>query len=342
LHTEGKDREMKVLHITPHFGGGVGTVITAWMEKLEATEMNMVKNHSILCLDVMNDKAREALEHKVTFGVGIPLDIVNLYISKADIVLIHYWDHPMLQTLLSQPLPPCRLAFWCHKNFPVPNKILAFPDRYYNTSAVQGSHPAIWSTGNMDRFFKVQHIPQEKFHIGYVGWVDYRKLHDKFLYICDRILNEIPDATITVCGEVKIDLPDNLNPRLKFVGQVDDVAPYLATFDVFGYPLRPDHFGTCEQSLGEAMAAGVPPLVMNNMAERWIVEDGWNGFRSTNPDQYIYFMKLLHKHRRYIDYFSGNAKRKAKSLYNINRMVNLWDEVFESMMEKPKNERKPL
>ena len=105
---------------------------------------------------------------------------------------------------------------------------------------------------------------------------------------------------------------------------------------------KPRKFQRSSNRLGEAMAAGVPPIVMNNMAERWIVEDGWNGFRVKNEEQYIYFMKVLYKHRESRDYFSLNAQRKAKSLYNIHRMVNQWNEVFESMMKELKKERKPL
>lgn len=323
---------MKVLHITPHMGGGVGTVIMAWMEK--------VKDHTVICLDAVNGRARKriSLDNMMFY----PENLAR-YISRADIVLVHYWDHPMLENLFSQPLPPCRLVFWCHKNFPVSDNVINFPDHYYNTSPVQSSAlPYIWSTGNMDRFFDIKKTQHEGFNIGYVGWVDYRKLHDRFLYMCECVLDEIPDATITVLGEIKIPLPENLNPRIKFLGQIDDISPYLTTFDVFGYPLRPDHFGTSEQVLGEAMAAGVVPVVLNNMAERWIVMGNWDGVRAKSEDQYVRELVRLYKNPKLRGLLSKNVREVARNRYSIDGMVDKWENVFEGIMKEPKRERKSL
>ena len=60
--------------------------------------------------------------------------------------------------------------------------------------------------------------------------------------------------------------------KLEIVGKIPDIKPYLSKFDVFAYPLNPNHYGTAEQVLQEAMAAGIVPVVMNNPAEKILVK----------------------------------------------------------------------
>ena len=52
--------------------------------------------------------------------------------------------------------------------------------------------------------------------------------------------------------------------NVNIIGKIDNIEPYLAVFDIFAYPLNPNHYGTAEQVLQEAMAAGVVPVVFNN------------------------------------------------------------------------------
>ena len=322
---------MKILHITPHLGGGVGTVILGWMEK--------VKGHKIACLDYANEKAKE-----VACRVGFPLGenwgsmvrqvIMNEVISESDIVIIHLWDHPMLNSFLSQPLPACRLIFWCHKHYDVPDDIVSLPDLFLDTSPVQGHGRHIWSTRNMDKFLDIQPVEHKGFNVGYIGTVDYKKLHHRYFAMCEKI--NIPDVSFTITGASNI---GKYNDKLfVFNMQVDDVAPILASTDVFGYPLRPDHYGTCEQALGEAMAAGVVPVVMRNKAESLIVEDGISGFLANSEREYIGLVEFLYKYPSIRESMSFIAREKAGKLYSIDSMVRKWEGVFDDIMEQPKNE----
>ena len=123
-------------------------------------------------------------------------------------------------------------------------------------------------------------------------------------------------------------------------------VPYLAEMDVFGYPLRSDHFGTSEQVLGEAMAAGVVPVVMDNPAEKLIVTPTPGpyptGIRCRYQDDYpkaVEWIYGLPEMRRRI---SENSRSCAKELYSLDTMIRKWDEVFAEMMEKPKTVRHTL
>jgi hypothetical protein len=343
---------MKILHITPHLGGGVGTVVMDWMDKVTAANDH---DHQIVCLDYANEKAKTW-----AWSEGFPLEeqvalrpqIAEFEIGHTDIVFIHFWDHPMLAELLSKPLPNCRMVFWCHKNIPYSQKELDYPDVWIDTSPIQGHGKYIWSTGNMERFLAIKPKSHKRFNVGYVGTVGYQKIHPHFIELCKEI--QIPDIRFTIVGDITtgtVSQGEGLgriyDSRFTFTGKVDDVAPYLAEMDVFGYPLHPDHYGTCEQSLGEAMSAGVVPVVMDNPAEKLILgEYRQNGFVCSTEKDYINAVSYLYEWNGDLvtsrNEMETNIRNRAKELYSFDTMISQWNDVFESMMEKPKTKRRPL
>ena len=327
---------MKILHICPHLGGGVGTVIMGWMERIEK------KDATIICLDTANEKARRSLSG-ILIGDAIKMDKRHSFISdvieNSDIALIHYWDHPILAELFSQPIPDCRLIFWCHQNFLVPKNELDYPDLFLDVSPIQGHERHIWSTGGVERFLKIKPKPHKGFNVGYIGTVDYKKLHPNFIDMCKTI--DIPDVHFTVIGENNIGgVSDD---KFTFTGKIDDVAPYLAEMDVFGYYLRPDHYGTSEQVLGEAMAAGVVPVVMNNPAEREIITNFLDGYIANSPKEYVSFIKSFYlKSPIGQETIIERTKERAKELYSLDTMIQKWDGVFTEIMKQPKRKRDKL
>jgi hypothetical protein len=119
-----------------------------------------------------------------------------------------------------------------------------------------------------------------------------------------------------------------------FTGVVDDIKPYLAEMDIFGYPLNRDHFGTCEQVLGEAMAAGVQPITLNNPSEDYILSlSGLKDFVCIDERAYIEKLKNVNKHNL-ID--PKILQSRARDLYNISGMMHQWNMVFEELSSKEK------
>jgi glycosyltransferase involved in cell wall biosynthesis len=244
----------------------------------------------------------------------------------------------MLERLFAEPIPDCRLAFWCHKNYPFTPQVASYPDRFIVTSPVIGEqYPCIWSTGNMNRFLALQPKAHEGFNI---GTVCSPKLHPQWFEMCQQIKKVIPEARFTVLGDYyKNEGNFGLQNQFTFTGKVDDVAPYLAEMDVFGYPLREDHYGTCEIALGEAMAAGVVPVVMENPAERMIIQDGINGFIARGEGDYAWLVEFLYKKHETRKSMAVTTRLYARERYCINTMIDHWHRTFESMMTGPKTKK---
>lgn len=352
-----------ILHITPHLGGGVGRVLLNYLEKVKG---NATFSHKVLCLEYANDKA--LLASRIT---GFPLmdrmslnhDGVLASIAEADIVLIHWWNHPLLYAfLVRETLPPSRIIFWSHiSGFYAPyvfNKpALNYPDLFVFTSPLSMEVPevknlpearhkplrAIWSTGGIEHAASVHPKPHSGFKIGYIGTVDYGKMHPGFLKMSSMV--NIPDAQFVVCGgpsdkQIQEEsLQYDMGKRFFFTGQVNNVTNYLSEFDVFGYPLAPYHYGTCEQSLGESMAAGVPPVVLANRAERYIVDEGVTGIVAANEEVYARAIEELYRSPELRQRFACNAREAAGKQFSLDLMVSRWENVFNEALSFPKTKR---
>ena len=345
-----------IVHITVHLGGGIGSVLWNWVK---ADKQN---NHKILCLNYnyfndydegivfqnMRKKRTEMFEH----------------VSKADIVIVHYWNHPMLfEYLIEADIPECRMCFWSHISglsapYVFSEKLIRFSDKFVFASPISYKVKEvmelpddltdrlthIWTTGDISEYFSVKPSPHSGFNIGFVGTLDYSKLHPNFIDMCSRI--NIPDVMfIMIGGGCDLDnmkdevVARGLETKFAFTGVIKDVKPYLSIIDVLGYPLNPDHFGTCEQVLGEAIAAGVIPIVMKNPAEEYILFQSLVKFVCENEDDYVRNMELLYRDKESKSDIASLIQKNVTKLYDSDRMFFSWENVFEELMNKPKRKR---
>ncbi len=347
----------KILHITPHLGGGVGSVLLKYLMK------NV--HHKVLCLDYANNNAVETLKtNNIEFidnAYYAPQKILE-EIKNADIVIIHWWNHPLLYDfLVRQTLPPCRIIIWSHvSGFHPPyvftEKILSYPDLFvFNTSLNFETKEVIkfnnkdklhtvWATGGINHVKNINKVTHQGFNIGYIGTVDYCKMHPDFLKICSKI--NIPDVKFIVCGgsahnELKYEVQNlGIADKFEFTGLIPDITKYLSKFDIFGYPLADYHYGTCDQVLQEAMAAGIVPVVISNRMEKYMVKDGITGIIADNEEEYIIAIEYLYKNHAFKRELSDNAREYALETFSLEKMCVEWEKMFKKVLNFPKTEKK--
>jgi glycosyltransferase involved in cell wall biosynthesis len=359
-------RGSKILHITPHLGGGIGTVVLNYMKKDDSGTM-----HTIISLDKNNSKdwmeTNKQCEYITIYDdcyiKGDFISFLKCLIESTDIVLIHWWNHPLLyDVIINFYLPPCRLLVWNHINglFPpytIPKKLFDFVDYFVFTSPVsyecetvknipdknKEKINVIWSTAGIEDFENLDKIPHGGFNVGYVGTADFGKLNRNFINLCSQV--NIPDVLfIVVSGDSQQHLIDEainagIQEEFSFLGsipRVPNVLSILSTVDVFGYPLQPQHFGTCEQALGEAMIAGCVPVVLSNPTERYIVKHMETGIIADTPEEYPRAIEHLYKNPDLRKQLAENAKKFAKSQYNITGTIREWNNLFDKAMSMDK------
>ena len=346
----------KIAHITVHMGGGVGSVL---MNLIEADREN---EHRVICLN--NNYYRQFDKNIVQENMRKRRAEIAECIAKVDIVIVHFWNHPLLfEFLVQADIPDCRMALWSHVSglhapYVISEKLVRFSDRFIFSSPISYEVPevkalpkelkyrlgSIWTTGDIASYFKVVPEKHEGFNIGFVGTLDFSKLHPNFIDMCAKI--DMPDVKFIMIGggcdtdKIKQQANDKgILDRFHFTGVIKDIRPFLAVIDVLGYPLNPKHFGTCEQVLGEAVAAGVIPIVMNNPAEEYILLQTLIHYICHNEDEYVNKIKLLYEHKGKRTMLISLMQDSLKNLYHSNRMVGNWSGMFDDMMFDGKRKR---
>ena len=353
----------KVLHLTPHFGGGVGTVLLANL--IHSTKVDPEIECSVLCLDYLNEHSKEAIKRAnipYTELMHTKPEAVLDQIAAADVTLIHWWNHPLLTDfLIRYRLPPCRLLMWCHitGSFAPNNltsRLFTYPDEFIFTTPISYEAPeykslnpderktvsTIWSTAGVERLAHVQPRKHDGFHVGYLGSLDPTKIHPQFVELCKSI--NIPNVHFTVIGPENEKLTRQahnlgMDKTITFTGFIPGSRKWdlLSTFNVFGYPLARHHFGSCDQTLQEAMALEVPPVVLNNQMERYMVKHGHTGLVVEDEQQYIRAIEELSIDHQKRNTLGQQAKQFAIEAYSIEHSRRQWRDVFDRVMTKKKS-----
>lgn len=307
---------MNILHIAAHLGGGAGKAVSGIAIQ---GQRDFPDTHRILLLQepeksgYVQECQENGIQTSIWNGDGIPQD-------WADVIVASWWNHPAMARFLHglpAALPP--ILLWSHVNgchYPLlPYPLAAAFDGVIFTSPYSLENPTwtspereqarkhsglVWGIG---RFAAGQIQPkaacqnQDSFTIGYVGTLNYGKLHPRFLDYCKAACERIPTARFVMAGDRDQRLEQDvrlagLEDRFEFPGYVLDVPALMGTFDVFGYLLNPEHYGTTENVLLEAMACGLPVVALDQNAERFIVPRQ-AGHLVRTPKQYADCMECL-------------------------------------------------
>lgn len=313
------ESNMKILHITAHLGGGAGKAIAGMAIQ---GRQDFPDEHRIVLLQrpEKSGHVRQCRENSVAVQVWEgEADVLKW----ADVIVISWWNHPVMAGFLrSFPCPDKPLLLWshvngCHYPFLTYQFAEAF-DRVLFTSPYSFENRAwteterreireiadvVFGMGQFDAQRitpKADHGSDGNFVIGYAGTMNYGKLHPAFVDFCKEVCARVPSARFVMAGDRETRLEwdiqaAGLADRFTFPGFVPDTPAIMRTFDVFGYPLNPEHYGTTENVLLEAMSCGVPPVVLRQNVEQFIVPEAGE-YLTCDPEEYAGRIEYLWKH----------------------------------------------
>lgn len=350
-----------ILHVTPHMGGGVGRVLKHF---IAASARDPRFAHEVACLDFANESAIQWSRDAGVTVLGEMSQRPRLLADRvraASITHIHWWNHPLLYHFLNSAEPPAsRSVIWAHVNgyhapHPIIDPVLDYADLFVLGTSYSRNVPAIakrskqWRTTRLRTVFAssgfehIEHVKPEKHHgfnVGYIGTVDYAKMHPEYLAM--HAAADVLDLNCIVCGGSREEelrqqaLSLGIADRFDIRGHVADVGKVLGELDVFGYPLQPQHYGASEIALIEALVAGVVPVVLKNGCESELVRDGHTGIVAETPEQFTRAIEYLHRNPKVRKQMSERAKAEARDRFHISRTVKAWHEIYEEMRLFPK------
>ena len=297
-------------------GGGVGNVIF----RLSISGDQRMKHKVVLLEEPVKDHFIRKL-HEAGVDTVILSNQLNIEkeIEQWDIVVVHWWHHPKTSKFLFNfPQQPTRLMIWSHiSNLTVPalnpcfilaaTRVIFTTEASYKAKAfddipidiIRDKTGVVYGCGGLDDFPKVVCKSQTGFNIGYLGYVDFSKLHPDFVDFCDSV--KIDEAKFILAGDAPAKHTikhqwrnKRINNELEFTGYVNDIIPILSKFDVLGYPLMPFHTCTTENTVLEAMAAEVPPVLLNQLTESYIIENNRTGILVSSIEEYGQAMRYLY------------------------------------------------
>lgn len=352
---------IRVLHLLKHVNGAGGPRSTVALSKALARE-GVCENRIVSLLPGTSgglEMARQAGLQVLQTPDALAL---RREIEAADVVQLHWWNDPVLYDLLRADLPPARLLVFVHVAGDTPPHVLirqvidvadfcVAGSAYAHGCAAFQSLPAeerarktaaVTATADFGRLAGLERRPHDGFQVGYIGTVDFRKMHPGFVRMSANV--RVPGARFIVCGNGQLDVLERqarelgAADRFDFRGYVEDLRPLLAEMDVFGYPLASNP--GAELAVQEAMYAGVPPVVFPLGGLRDAVIHGETGITVTTEEEYVAAIEHLYHHPEERQRLGEGARTFAQQHFGAERVAPKLAAVYEEMMRRPKRRRR--
>lgn len=358
-----------VLHVIPDLTlGGAGRALFELHE--QAVEIGAAIQEKIVSLNAASPEAiRQAKQVDITVLDCPDHATIIDEIKACDVVLVHFWNSPELQALLCSELPAMRIVFWSHifgahpphiisdelvamanivvSTTPSTQDLPAF--RSLSLSAEEKEKRTIPGIGDFSRLKGYTFRPHEGINIGYVGTVDYVKMHPQFASMTTAV--KTPDARFVVCGTggayhllIQHVKNQGIEERFDFRGYVEDILSVLETLDIFGYPLCEDTYATSERSLQEAMYVGVPPVVFPYGGIPDLIADNDTGLVVRSEKEYVEAIEHLCENPDERKRIGENARNLIRRKHNEGQMATKMMNLFDELLSVPKRmrNREPL
>lgn len=281
-------------------------------------------------------------------------------ISVADIVQLEWWNHPATIVNLCRMAPQSmRLLVWCHVsglyNPIIPQKLIESANAFLFTSpcsyeakevSTLNAHrkerlAVVSSGGGFSGFPEPRLDPKNPLSVGYLGTLNFAKLHPKYVDFLSTV--SLPEFTVRLIGdlvnrEILEQQCQNLNRvgMLEFIGYTTNVARELGSINVLAYLLNPFHYGTAENALLEAMAMGIVPVVLNNPAERNIVEHSRTGLVVDTPTEFADAIQWLAHNPDERVRLGEQAASVVRSRFTVDRLGASFHAHYQKIMSDTK------
>jgi glycosyltransferase involved in cell wall biosynthesis len=353
----------RVLHLLPRCtGAGPERSLLASITFAPSTAHAL--HHTIAVLDVPVAASMFIAARRLGVDVLVQPDVeaIERAAADADVIVIHYWNHPLLLDLLSRAhLGATRVVVWSmvlglHRPQVLTAEVGRFADVLVTTTersllsegakqcSIVRTVPGIADMSRLDHW---KPLPHEGIHVGYLGTVSPAKMHPRFAELCAQVRGHSVRFVVVGAGggEDRLHarmLELGMDERFTYEGYASDIATALGTFDIFGYPLCVDTYATSEKSLQEAMWVGIPPVVFPYGGLADLVEHGVTGLVVETDEDYGEAIDRLARDSRLRQRLGSEARRVARQRFDPQTLAAAWSEVIELALELPKRDRTPL
>lgn len=335
---------MQVLHLTAHMGGGVGKALSGLVAQSRISDSGF--KHIIVCLE---QPEKSQFVNKVR-GYGGEVIVcpdkggLEKLVRDSDIVQLEWWNHPAtIKNLCLLAIPPIRLLTWCHvsglHNPIIPQGLILSSQKFLFTSPcsfeskevrsllpkLRDRFGVVSSSGGFSGLPEGRPEADEYMAVGYIGSLNFAKLNPRFIDYLAAV--RIPGFRVRMIGDLMNQ--DVLNQQcdssgkkgmLEFRGYTSDIVSELSSINVLAYLLNPEHYGTTENALLEAMAMAIVPIVLDNPAERQIIHDHTTGLIVHSPGEFAEAIEWLSNNPIERQRLGNRASKTVRKRFPVEKM----------------------
>jgi len=349
----------RILHITQCLtkgGAGRSLVATAkYSARLGAYQ------HKVISLVPVRDDVADMIRDADLELVDAPSQAQILdEIQAADIVQVHFWNNPQIYEFLRLELPAMRLMVWVMVAGDRPPQVITselanYSDRligcspytYENIQKVCATPEKIGMVLGGTDFARCEDAvarPHDTFNVGYIGSVDFVKMHPNYLKMSAAI--DIPTVKYITIGRGRacniLHQQANelgLQERFEFIDYVEDHKSVIEILDVFGYPLCEETYAASELIVQDVMYCGVPPVVFPYGGLKRLVIHNETGLIVETENEYKQAIEYLYHHPEERQRLGENARQYAQQYFGAENAIQQLHPIYEKLLEQPKRQR---
>ncbi len=349
----------RILHITQCLtkgGAGRSLVATAKYSARLGTYQ-----HKVISLVPVRDDVADMIRDTDLELVDAPSQAQILdEIQAADIVQVHFWNNPQIYEFLRLELPAMRLMVWVMVAGDRPPQVITselanYSDRligcspytYENIQKVCATPEKIGMVLGGTDFARCEGAvaqPHDTFNVGYIGSVDFVKMHPNYLQMSAAI--DIPTVKFITIGRGRacsiLHQQANelgLQERFEFIDYVENHKSIIEILDVFGYPLCEETYAASELIVQDVMYCGVPPVVFPYGGLKRLVIHNETGLVVENEHEYKRAIEYLYHHPKERQRLGENARQYAKQHFGAENAIQQLHPIYEKLLEQPKRQR---
>lgn len=281
-------------------------------------------------------------------------------IQSADIVQVHFWNNPNIYELLRSELPAMRLLVWVMVAGDRPPQVVTSELADYSDRLI-GCSPYTYESiqqvcalpekigmvlGGTD-FARCEGAvaqPHDTFNVGYIGSVDFVKMHPNYFQMSAAI--DIPTVKFITIGRGRacsiLHQQANalgLQERFEFVDYVENHRSVIEILDVFGYPLCEETYAASELIVQDVMYCGVPPVVFPYGGLKRLVIHNETGLVVESEHEYKQAIEYLYHHPEERQRLGNNARQYAQQHFGAENAIQQLHPIYEKLLEQPKRQR---
>jgi L-malate glycosyltransferase len=352
---------IKVLHITAHLGGGVGRILSQLAHYRESQESHLQTTIATLEESEQSQYIERIKDTNTALHLSPSKLQLDKLISATDIIQIEWWNHPLMMAWLAEYGSQLtkHLVIWNHVSgchYPLtPPLLLELPDAFLFTAPISelsltthvpsGHHHTLFetihSTGGFDDLtFQINDDHAVPSIYTYMGTLNPAKLHPEIIEYIAAIKTDHFKLNFygSPCLEFPIEqlaIQNKIHDRIVLHGYTSKPQQVLSNTDVFIYLLNPEHYGTTENVLLEAMASGAVPIVCNNPVEASIVTHNQTGIIINKPSELAEAIEFFKHNPAERIRMAQNAHQEVLKKYSIAHSSTQLDVVYEKCLHAP-------